>query len=171
MQGYQIFLWNSFCLCMYFCLYTSMSACECDCVHVCYSRGEERQILRLRVSEEASQADCSIYYRSQNFGRTSFKDASLILFLEWPAKEQNINKSLWLEEGGMFSNFKNIICPRNSFFFWTPSLSVLPKAKSFAKMIFYQCWRWCWRVSGWFVWVLVIHWGDHLFVPLTLDSN
>ena len=92
-------------------------------------------------------------------------------FLEWPAKEQNINKSFWLEEGGMFSNFKNIICPRNSFFSWTPSLSVLPKAKSFAKMIFYQSWGWCWRVSGWFVWVLVIHWGDHLFVPLTLDSN
>ena len=57
-----------FCLCMYlrFCSLCSVHVCVRVCV--CYSTGEERQILRLRVSEEASQADCSIYYRSHNFG-------------------------------------------------------------------------------------------------------
>ena len=92
-------------------------------------------------------------------------------FLEWPPKEQNINEFLWLEEGRMFSIFKDIIIPHFSLFSCIPSLNVL-KARSHSKWyFFYQCWRWCWWVSGWFVWVLVIHWGDHLFVPLTLDSN
>ena len=57
-------------------------------------------------------------------------------FLEWPPKKQNINECLWLEEGRIFSIFKDTIIPHFIFFSCIPSLSVL-KARSHSKWYFF----------------------------------
>ena len=138
MQRYRIFLWNI--LSVFACICVSASqrvhVWVCACVRVCYSTGEE--------TDSAAEGfwrsfPCRLFHllpEPKLWSNIIQTWCIIDDFLEWPPKEQNINECLWLEEGRMFSIFKDIIIPHFSFFSCIPSLSVL-KARSHSKWYFF----------------------------------